>query len=110
MPGISQVDASSVPPGNTRELLFSAIEQGRFESISQLVANYKRDVQAYLSATEHQNTLPSLDELLKPLADAIRYIQVMRAHQSAQFRKLAVDSLYPSSGPVSQRGNLSVDA
>jgi hypothetical protein len=100
----------SVTVSNARQVLFSAIQEGRFESIPQWAADYKRDVQAYLLSAEDPKTLGSLHEWLKPLADAIQYLRVVRAQQSAQFQKLAVDSLYQSAGPVSKGGSLNLDA
>jgi hypothetical protein len=84
-----------------RDLLFSAIEQERFETIPQILANYNQEV---LSAA------PELDRVLQPLRDAIRYLQVIRAHRVASFQKICTGSLYSQSAPAAQRATINVDA
>lgn len=103
-------DSSDTTIPNARQLLFTAIEEGRFESIPQLAADYKQKVQVHLSKSQNATALLSLQALLTPLTDAIQLLQIVRAHQSAQFQKLAVRSLYPASVPLTPRGSLRLDA
>lgn len=107
---MSPADLPTATIQNARRLLFAAIEQGRFDSIPQLAAEYKREVYVYLAKSENTTTTFSLQVLLKPLADAIQLLQIIRAHQSAQFRRLALDSLYLAAAPLAQRGRLKLDA
>ncbi len=70
----------------TRQKLFAAIREDRFERISQIAAEY-RDRAAEMQAEP-------LEDVLRPLNEALRYLRAVRAHQSARFQKLATDALY----------------
>jgi hypothetical protein len=90
-------------PESARQALFTAIEEGHLDRIPGLAAEYRRGVRRDLST-------PALADALRPLTDAIQYLRLIRAHESVQFQKLAVEALYRLPSPVAKGRTLDVDA
>jgi hypothetical protein len=90
--------------------LFAAIEEGRFERVGDLAAKYKHSVVRYLADAEIQETIAPLSDILKPLYAARDLLRIIREHQSAQFQKLAMGSLYRFPAPSAKGKTFDVNA
>lgn len=93
-----------------RAALFAAIAEGRFDRISRLTAEYKQQVKDYLVSRNEQGSVEPLPDFVKPLSDALCYLRIVRAHQSARFQKLAVDTVYRSSVLANKGRTLDIGA
>jgi len=90
--------------------LFAAIEEGRFERIGGLAAEYKEAVESSLAGPTIEKAIAPLSEILRPLYAARDLLRIVRSHQSAQFQKLAVCSPYRSPAPTSRGRTFDVNA
>ncbi len=85
-------------PDDFRRELFTALEQGRFDQVISLAIAYRESLKHCLDGLSAVDS-PVLDDLLQPLKEALRFLRVLRAHQSQSFRNLTGPANYPALSP-----------
>ena len=93
----------------TREKLFAAIEEGRFDAVPSLAAECREHLLAQLAPADPQSRVRLFTEGIQPFEEALHLLRIVRAHCSTQYQQLALQPPYCSPLQLRRGQSLNLD-